>query len=645
MSVAPFDWLEASYFYYRPSDLLWGEGVGKYLDKGFNIKLSRKSKYKYVPTIAIGLDDFAGTGLFTREYLVSTTELDNFKMSLGLGWGKYTGNHSFDNPLSFFSDSLNVRPITSDNFKLGGSLAFDKWFRGDSSLFGGLEYSPKKYKMLKLKIEYDPYDYFNFSYSENNKSYRSYDLRKKDSSINFGISYKYNNWLAFDASYIKGNTINLSFVISHTFGKNKKPKFNPKLTYDKNQINDKNEFYEELLNNINNNNWLLLQTANLNDNGKLDISIATANHRNAIRSSSYAAYIAKIVAQENEIDLSSINISHINAGIALNQISYIASHLDTSSKFDTPIELKKRYTTLDSGTPNNMEKNEFRPLIKFPTIFTSISPSFQTHVGRPSRFFYGGVNLNHFSEVQFSRNLILTSEIILPVADNFKTLESIPDSAMEHVRTEVVNYLKEDDVHINRMQLDYIWSPSKDFYSKISGGIFEQMFGGFGGQILYKPNDKKYSIAIDLFNVKQRSFNQRFNFIKYKTTTGHINFNYLFPAGIKANLSYGRYLAKDDGFTLDLSRTTKYGFKAGFYFTRTNVSAELFGEGSFDKGFYIQIPMDLFSSEYNGNYSSFKISPLTRDGGAKLIYDKDINGLIYNSTFEELNSQWDGFLN
>ena len=112
-----------------------------------------------------------------------------------------------------------------------------------------------------------------------------------------------------------------------------------------------------------------------------------------------------------------------------------------------------------------------------------------------------------------------------------------------------------------------------------------------------------------------------------------------------SNISLGRYLAKDDGYTFDLSRTTKSGFKAGVYFTRTNVSADLFGEGSFDKGFYFQIPLDLFMSNYNGNYSSFKLSPLTRDGGARLMHDKDLRGLIYNSSYYDLSQQWDGYMN
>ena len=215
---------------------------------------------------------------------------------------------------------------------------------------------------------------------------------------------------------------------------------------------------------------------------------------------------------------------------------------------------------------------------------------------------------------------------------------------MEHVRTDLVKYLQEDDIHITRFQLDYIWSPYKNTYAKLSGGIYETMFGGLGLEFLYKPFNKNYNIGFELFNVKQRAFDQRLRFQDYETVTGHINFGYRFAAGIESNISYGRYLAKDDGYTFELSRSTKSGFKAGVYFTRTNVSAETFGEGSFDKGFYFQIPLDLLSNGYSGNYTSFKLSPLTRDGGAKLIHDKDLKGLIYNSSYYELNSQWSGFM-
>jgi len=104
--------------------------------------------------------------------------------------------------------------------------------------------------------------------------------------------------------------------------------------------------------------------------------------------------------------------------------------------------------------------------------------------------------------------------------------------------------------------------------------------------------------------------------------------------------SYGKYLAKDKGFTFDLSRQTQSGFRAGFFFSRTNITYEQFGEGSFDKGFYIQIPLDLFTRSHNGDFYNFKIKTLTRDGGAKLNLANDIFGLINNSNRSSIDNKW-----
>jgi len=553
-----------------------------------------------------------------------------------MGWGKFVGSNNFDNPLSFLSDSLNIRPLRSSNYDSGGTPSFDKWFRGDVTLFGGIEYFFPKLSGLSMKLEYDPYDYFNFS--ANNRRDGLNNLRKKDSDINMGISYPFNDFLTIDASYIKGNTFNLSFTVGATFnGKlRNKPKFEPTIKTKENDEKSELIFYEDLLINLNNNN-LLLQTASLSKE-KLDISISTSQHRNAIRSSTYAGSIASKISKDHNINLNQINISHINAGVELNNITYIANHLDDSK--DTPIEIVERYTKLDSGNKNSYKNHEFQPSVEFPAVFSSVSPVLVSYIGNPEKFYFGGLDLQNTAEIQFNKSLLLSSEINYSLYNNFQDTISGPASRMEHVRTDKVQYLKNADLYIKRLQLDYIWSPKKDLYAKVSGGIFEGMFGGLGGQVLYKPFNSNFNISFEGFYVKQREYDQTFKFRKYKTTTGHLNLGYSLPMGMESNLSYGRYLAKDDGFTFDLSRRTKSGFRAGIYFTRTNVSAELFGEGSFDKGFYFQIPMDLFSKDYKGGYSNFKLSPLTRDGGAKLEFEKDLRGLIYNSSLNELKQGW-----
>ncbi len=399
-------------------------------------------------------------------------------------------------------------------------------------------------------------------------------------------------------------------------------------------------FYEDLLFNLNNNN-LYLQTAAIK-NKNLDIAISTSEHRNAIRSSSYASDIAKKVADLNNIDISTIKVRHLNVGVELNNITYIANHFNEEK--NTPVEVKRYYTEIDSGQPNGYKENEFQPILKFPIVFSSFSPTLISHIGVPEKFYAGNIALQYASEVQFSRNLILTSELNYSVYTNINNTLSGPASKMEHVRTDLVEYLKEDDFFLTRFQLDYIWSPRKNLYAKVSGGIFETMYGGIGTEVLFKPFNSKFNIGGEIFYVKQRAFDQMFEFKEYTTITGHMNIGYSLPMGIESNLSFGKYLAKDNGYTFDISRRTRSGFRAGIYFTRTDVPEELFGEGSFDKGFYFQIPIDLLSRSYQGNYTTFKLSPLTRDGGAKLIHEKDLKGLIYNSKYHDIYNQWRGFL-
>lgn len=638
LTASPFDWLEASYFYYRPSDLRWEGNLkrGDYLDKGFNVKMILRPNI-FRTNFAIGLDDLAGTGYFSREYIVATTKLEKINFSYGIGWGKFTGENSFKNPFEFLSPRFLTR---QPGYDAGGELAYNRWFRGDASMFGGFELFIPRSKGIKLKVEYDPFNYFDFTAQNRGDALKS--LRKKESKLNIGVSFPVNEYITLESSYFKGNSFNLSFNVAINFNKShsNKPKFAPIISKEKLSRNPKEDFYINLLNNLNRNR-LLLQTANLDEN-KLDISISTSDHRNSVRSSSYAGYIAKKVLDNHEINVSRINISHINTGIELNDISYISSNLSDNDFI--PIEYKKSVTKLDSGNKNSYKKHEFQPNVAFPVIFTDLSAILTSHIGNPEKFYFGGAAIQHISEIQFRRNLLMTSDIKLSLFNNFTDTISGPGSKMEHVRTDLVQYLKKSDLYISRLQFDYFFTPKKNVYAKFSAGIFEMMYAGFGGEILYKPFNSNFALGIDAFEVKQRDFDQKFGFREYETFTGHISLSYLFKNGIESKISYGRYLAKDDGYTLDLSKRSKSGFKSGFYFTRTDVPASLFGEGSFDKGIYFQIPLDLFTGKYNGNYSSFKLSPLTRDGGAKLQYEKDLRGIIYNSSYYEIYKDWGGFL-
>ena len=170
-------------------------------------------------------------------------------------------------------------------------------------------------------------------------SLESFKLRPKDSSYNFGLRYKFKDYGNVDISFIKGNTWNLSFSIGFS---SKKPlfvknKFEPKVIDKNYNENKKNEFYLDLLDNLNANK-LYLQSANIAQK-KLEISIDSESHINPIRYSNEASQIANYVAASNDYSFDQISVSHITRGIQINEITFFTDNIQNKYK---PTSLIKR---------------------------------------------------------------------------------------------------------------------------------------------------------------------------------------------------------------------------------------------------------------------------------------------------------------
>ena len=95
--------------------------------------------------------------------------------------------------------------------------------------------------------------------------------------------------------------------------------------------------------------------------------------------------------------------------------------------------------------------------------------------------------------------------------------------------------------------------------------------------------------------------------------------------GLEAQLDVGRYLAGDWGATASLARSFPNGWRMRGFVTRTDVSFEEFGEGSFAKGFEVTIPLRWTLPFESKSSASVSLLPSENDGGARL----DIEGRLY----------------
>jgi hypothetical protein len=150
------------------------------------------------------------------------------------------------------------------------------------------------------------------------------------------------------------------------------------------------------------------------------------------------------------------------------------------------------------------------------------------------------------------------------------------------------------------------------------------MYAGITGEILYKRPGSNFAVGVDLSAVKMRDFNMLFGLRDYKTATGHLNLYYDAGGSFDLEANVGRYLAKDWGVTTKISRRFSNGWSAGAYATLTDVPFDTFGEGSFDKGLFITLPMDWMLGKPSKSLRDFYIRPITRDGGAMLASSKTL---------------------
>jgi hypothetical protein len=179
------------------------------------------------------------------------------------------------------------------------------------------------------------------------------------------------------------------------------------------------------------------------------------------------------------------------------------------------------------------------------------------------------------------------------------------------------------------------------WYGRLSAGLFEEMFGGVGGELLYRPFGQRWAMGVELNRVQQRDYDMLFSFLDYGVTTGHVDLYYRLPFyNMSAQLSVGQYLAGDRGATIGVARQFDSGAVIGAFATKTNVSAEDFGEGSFDKGIYVSIPMDMLSLYSSRTSLGMGWRPLTRDGGQRLSIGKRLYPIVADSNPDKFMRDW-----
>ena len=571
----PYDWFEASFFYTNIQGFPYpGFEFQDYKDKGFNIKIKLK-KEGILPAIAVGLNDFAGTGLYSSEYIVGSYGINKLDMHFGLGWNRLGGSDfQVNNPFGYLDDRFKTRP--TDTRGAGGQFDPARYFSGEKvSPFFGVSYSLNDAILFKLEKD------------TTRRSGRRLVYEDPESDLSLGIDYMINDSFNLGISFERGNFFSFRLVYKN----------NPKSS------TKKYEYQEPTLTGDDNKYTKLIK--NLEKNG---------------------IGVNKIFESSRSIGIELTQFIHTDIKL----IENIITEATDKSGIDKNVKKDIKIANLDAVTEiNESFKREAKTVYQRKSVKkfnTNTGLRFRPFIASREEFFKGAFLIENNSEYIIRDNLFLNTNLKYSIANNFGDLRFPPvDTFPAQVRSDVKQYLKNMDkgILIGRAQIDYHLTPRKNHHIMITGGILEDMFSGYGAEYLFFRQNTNYALGLESFYVRKRDYEWAFGHLDYENNIVQANLYYRnygrVPFDMK--ISAGEYLAGDVGTTIEFSRTFRNGVRFGAFATFTDVSRQQYGEGSFDKGIFFKIPIF-------GNAIAYTWEPLTKDPGAKLTRRNNLYDLL-----------------
>lgn len=598
-------------------DPRYGKGYGRYKDKVLDAKLNIWQESKALPAISIGATDLLGTELFKGQYVVATKTFgasNNFEASIGYG---------------------NKRP---------------------SGLFAGARWVPMSMPHWAFVAEYDANDY--------NKDFRAAETgaasRKNGPSV--AVEYRW-GWLGAQVARNR-DRFSANAYVSIPFSERE---FIPKI-YEPKPFDSKNaparvsaaewlkdgshgaELVQALVRQDFKNVRVVLEE------GALKLTVTNNRIANMGRAVGRAARTAlafapsgthriqvtytrleQPIATYDFLDLQ--RLTDYLTGLA-NRDAFLQTVAVRYAQPDDKIEddrhgLLAAVKDQDDGLAVRVGRDgetvqvlsEDREANRF-----KVQPKMSFFFNDPS----GALRYELWAAINYDRRLgeglYLNSDLKLTALENVSTVTQPSNSLLPHVRTDIAEYKRGGRFKLNRLLLNKYMLPEERVYARVSGGFYEEMYRGFGGQVLYLPKDSRWAADVSADALQQRGLKGWFDKRDYKTVTGFASLHYKLPYDLTATARAGRFLAKDGGVRFEFKRRFQSGVEIGAWYTRTN-GHDITNPGSptnpyYDKGVFLSVPLNIMLPMDSQNTASVGLSPWTRDVGQMVASPGDLYDMV-----------------
>lgn len=602
-------------------------GQGMTTDRSFDLKLRLVEESEWLPAVAVGLQDFIGTGLYAGEYLVASKRWHGLDLTAGLGWGRLGTGGEWNSPLASLSGHFRDRPRDVGR---GGTVQRN-WFRGEEMApFLGLEWS-----VPPLPTPWGPVAGLRAKAEWNGDALRDerggWPARRVDSRgeaasrVNLGLQWS-NGWMDAGLHWVHGTDLlfRLSLRMNPADPPRLPPPPMPPLPARGAALGAAPAGEAEVA---------AAAFAGLDQAGfrplafrregmLAEIALEGGDARTPAQMAALALGAVQ-AALPPEVALLRLRWWQMGVEIAVLEVPRAALEA-ARGPAGSPEEawLASRLLPPDAALPPGT-LHPAGPSLASPALDWTVAPTLALQLGDPSRTLRWQAGIGAGARLSLGAGFALAGGVQQALLGNLSG--GLPsDSRLPHVRSDYAHYAREGQTAITALYGERIWNLAPDVFARASAGYLEPMFGGLSGEVLWRPQERGLALGLDLNWVAQRAYDQKLGFLGYSVATGHASLYADLPWwNLYGVLRAGRYLAGDWGGTVEVGRRFDSGIEIGGFFTLTNVSAARFGEGSFDKGLYIRVPLELFGRRSRA-VGGAVIRPVQRDGGQRLAVDNPL---------------------
>jgi hypothetical protein len=624
-SISFLPWLEAGFRYtriqYVPaifSNQLDPTAYGDYKDKSFDAKARLIAEREWFPQIAIGAQDVGGgTGLFSAWYGVASKRIGEFDFTLGYGAERIDG------------------------------------------AFGGVRWQPGAYPRWSVTMELDAFDYANDRFADQSR------IAGRKKAAQLGLEYRSEHWGAklFGGHGEAGVNAWVSIPLE---AKEFVPKLNEPAPYTRiNPRPSEAQWAGDAAHEARLRRALRAQgyerIATRYENGRLEARLANARINSMPRAVGRAArtMLAFAPLQTRELE-----VTYLEGELAFAQYSFVDARL--LQRYFNGLATRKalvQTVSIDYAKPNDAAPDADReqaiaaaaePLPealvvedKVPQLFDyrasvaggqfRVRPSISAFFNDPS----GALKFDFSALATWDARLAplryFNSEIKAALWENVSDVTQPSNSELPHVRTDIAEYRRGGDVKLMKALFNQYAHPAARVYARGSAGIYEEMYSGAGGQLLYLGADGGWAVDLAVDALRQREFEGGFGHRDYSTVTAIASLHYRMSQGLTATLRVGRFLARDEGVRAEVKRRFQSGFEVGAWYTVTNgndITSPGTPESPYhDKGIFMRMSLDAMLTRDTRASAYLSLAPWTRDVGQMVASPGDLARLMERNVF------------